>query len=72
MIAFRCLACKTDWILSEDAGTIRCHCGRSSAWFDDGVVELLGPCHASPLGDDLGTVGLGRTTIRRKPVPPLL
>jgi hypothetical protein len=72
MIAFRCLACHTDWILSESAGAIRCRCGRSSATFDDSVVELLGPCDATRLGDELAPVGDGLTTIRRKPVPPLL
>jgi hypothetical protein len=72
MIAFRCLACHRDWILSEDAGTIRCHCGRSSATFDGDGVELLGPCAASALGDELASVGAGPPAIRRKPVPPLL
>ena len=72
MIAFRCLACHSDWILSESTGAIRCHCGRSSATFDDGVVELLGPCAATRLGDGLDSVDVGLTTIRRKPVPPLL
>jgi hypothetical protein len=72
MIAFRCLACHTDWILSEDEGTLRCRCGRSSVTFGDGMVELLGPCAASRLGDELSSVGDGLTTVRRKPVPPLL
>ena len=72
MIAFRCLACHTDWILSEDAGTTRCHCGRSSITFDGGTVELLGPCAASRLGNELTSVGIGPPAIRRKPVPPLL
>jgi len=73
MIAFRCLACHTDWILSEDVGTLRCHCGRSSVTFDDGMVELLGPCNASQFGDEPNSVGDGdSTSIRRKPVPPLI
>jgi hypothetical protein len=72
MIAFRCLACHTDWILSQDVGTLRCHCGRSSVTFDDGVVELLGPCAASRLGDEPASVGDGPSTIRRKPVAPLI
>ena len=72
MIAFRCLACHTDWILPEGAGAIRCHCGRSSATFDEGAVELVGPCAASRLGEELAPVGEGSTTIHRKPIPPLL
>ena len=78
MIAFRCLACHTDWILSEEAGTTRCHCGRSSITFDEGMVELLGPNNitvregVSRLGNELASVGIGPPTIRRKPVPPLL
>jgi hypothetical protein len=73
MITLHCIACGGDGPLSWDGGPITCACGRSRASFDDGTVELHGPCVARWF-DGLVTSGMPRTDplVRRKNVPPLL
>jgi hypothetical protein len=68
MIAFRCLACRRDWILGRNWRSLECSCRRSRATFDGEVVELHGPCTAGPVAADRDNA----PEIRRKAVPALL